>query len=206
MRGGVLHVIVVIHAAATAFGAWDDFKKIVGSWWALGKTGHGRVHNFTVKITDTGHPVTNGMKPFVTGDELWHRIGKYDKLNVLATAFAAKAKGGSGQDEPVVHWRTFGKGRIFHLVLGHATQFALGRIGADLLVTGHTHGGQVCLPLVGPLVTSSKLPKRHSAGLLDLADGTQVYVSRGIGMERGHAPRLRFLCRPELTVLELVPQ
>ena len=94
----------------------------------------------------------------------------------------------------------------FHLVLGHSPDFALGRIGADLLVAGHTHGGQVRLPLLGPPVTFSRLPNRHSAGLLDLPGGARVYVSRGIGMERGNAPRLRFLCRPELTVLELVPQ
>jgi predicted MPP superfamily phosphohydrolase len=35
--------------------------------------------------------------------------------------------------------------------------------------------------------------------------GTWLYVSRGLGMEGGHAPRVRFLARPEVTVLDLVP-
>ncbi len=94
----------------------------------------------------------------------------------------------------------------FHLVLGHAPNFALGRIEADLLLAGHTHGGQVRLPLVGPLITLSAVPRSWAAGLTDLPGGGQLLVSRGVGMERGGAPRLRFLCRPELLVIDLVPE
>ena len=94
----------------------------------------------------------------------------------------------------------------FHLVLGHAPDFALGRIQADLLVAGHTHGGQVRLPLIGPLTTHSRIPRQWAAGLTDLPDGGRLIVSRGIGMERHYAPRLRFLCRPELVVIDLAPQ
>ena len=46
----------------------------------------------------------------------------------------------------------------FHLVLGHSPNFALGQIDADLLVAGHTHGGQVRLPLIGPVITFSWIP------------------------------------------------
>lgn len=93
----------------------------------------------------------------------------------------------------------------FHLVLGHRPDFARGNIGADLLVAGHTHGGQVRLPGIGPLLTLSTVPRRWAAGLTELPGGRKLLVSRGIGMERGNAPRLRFLCRPELVVLDLVP-
>jgi predicted MPP superfamily phosphohydrolase len=41
--------------------------------------------------------------------------------------------------------------------------------------------------------------------MTDLPDGGKLLVSRGIGMERGDAPPLRFLCRPELAVIDLVP-
>jgi uncharacterized protein len=94
----------------------------------------------------------------------------------------------------------------FHLVLGHMPNFALGKIDADLLVTGHTHGGQVRLPLIGPLMTLSRVPRSWGAGLTELPGGGKLLVSRGLGMERGHAPRLRFLCRPELMVIDLVPE
>ena len=92
----------------------------------------------------------------------------------------------------------------FHLVLGHVPNFALGDIPADLLVAGHTHGGQVRLPWVGPIITHSRIPHTWAAGLTELPGGGKLLVSRGIGMERQFAPPMRFLCRPELMVIDLV--
>ncbi len=45
-----------------------------------------------------------------------------------------------------------------------------------------------------------------AAGLTDLPGGGKLLVSRGIGMERGYAPPMRFLCRPELMVIDLTPE
>jgi predicted MPP superfamily phosphohydrolase len=94
----------------------------------------------------------------------------------------------------------------FHIVFGHYPDFALGEIQADLLVAGHTHGGQVRLPVIGPLITLSQVPRAWAAGRTDLDGGRTLVVSRGAGLERGYAPRLRFLCRPELSVIDLVPK
>lgn len=97
----------------------------------------------------------------------------------------------------------------FHVVLGHAPDYALGRLQADLLLAGHTHGGQVRLPGIGPLLTLSRVPRAWASGTtpLDGLDGDRtLIVSRGIGMERSVAPRLRFLCRPELVVIDVVPR
>ena len=76
--------------------------------------------------------------------------------------------------------------------------------GGDLYLAGHTHGGQVALPLYGALITFSRHDKRFEAGLYEV-DGMRAYVNRGIGMEGGIMPRVRFWARPELTVFELVP-
>jgi predicted MPP superfamily phosphohydrolase len=74
--------------------------------------------------------------------------------------------------------------------------------GYELLIAGHTHGGQVRLPLVGALVTNSHLPRRVVSGLFRLGDAL-VHVSPGLGTNK-YAP-YRFLCRPEATMLVLRP-
>ena len=61
------------------------------------------------------------------------------------------------------------------------------------------------LPWFGPLVPLPRVPRSWAAGLTELPGGGKLLVSRGIGVERGYAPPLRFLCRPELVVIELVP-
>jgi predicted MPP superfamily phosphohydrolase len=94
----------------------------------------------------------------------------------------------------------------FHIVLGHAPDFALGNVQGDLFVAGHTHGGQVRLPIIGPIITFSRVPRHMAAGVTELAGGRTLVVSRGTGMERGYAPRMRFLCRPELVVIEIAPR
>ena len=94
----------------------------------------------------------------------------------------------------------------FHVVFGHDPSFALAAPPADLLVAGHTHGGQVQIPFLGPLITLSKVPRDWAAGgLVRLPSGSHLIVSRGVGMERRHAPRLRFNCPPELMLIHLKP-
>ena len=75
---------------------------------------------------------------------------------------------------------------------------------ADLYCAGHTHGGQVALPFYGALVTFSKFGKKYEAGFYRVQE-TWLYVNRGIGMEGGNAPRVRFCARPEVTVIEVIP-
>jgi len=147
IRGG--KGFVVFHAGAATFHAWPEFQQLAGSTWKLGQTGHGSYHEFKVTITDKAHPITKGMKGFTTTDELWHRVGVTDKLNVLCTAFSDKAKGGSGADEPAAHWREFGKGRCFHLILGHDAR-SLKTAGERALMLRGTEWaatGKVTIPL-----------------------------------------------------------
>ena len=76
-------------------------------------------------------------------------------------------------------------------------------LGYDLIVAGHTHGGQVCLPGVGALVTNCSLPARLVSGMIRVGDAA-MSVSPGLGTSK-FAP-FRFFCRPEATLLELHPR
>jgi hypothetical protein len=75
-------------------------------------------------------------------------------------------------------------------------------LGVDLYFCGHTHGGQIRLPLLGALITSSELGKRYEMGRYK-EKGTTLYVSRGLGMEGLGAPRARFLSPPEVILWNL---
>ena len=75
--------------------------------------------------------------------------------------------------------------------------------GIDLYLCGHTHGGQVRLPFYGAIVTFSGYGKKYESGKY-IVGKTVLYVNRGVGMEN-NIPRVRFLCRPEVLVIDVKP-
>jgi predicted MPP superfamily phosphohydrolase len=72
----------------------------------------------------------------------------------------------------------------------------------DLYLAGHTHGGQVRVPIYGALVTFSAFGKQYEMGRYRV-DETTLYVSRGVGLEGLGLPRIRLLCPPEIVLVEL---
>ena len=52
-------------------------------------------------------------------------------------------------------------------------------LGYDLLVAGHTHGGQVCLPVVGALVTNCSMPRRLVDGLIRMGSAIAAHLAEG---------------------------
>ncbi len=81
------------------------------------------------------------------------------------------------------------------------------RAGSDLVLAGHTHGGQICLPFAGALVTNCDLPRRYAKGLhewrVDAGQSSPLHVSAGLGTSP--YARIRLFCRPEATLLTLTP-
>ena len=92
----------------------------------------------------------------------------------------------------------------FRLLLYHSPDLAphAATIGIDLQFSGHTHGGQVRLPVLGAIYTSSLYGKAMEVGRMKVG-GMTLFVTRGLGMEGASAPRVRFLCRPQITLWEL---
>jgi uncharacterized protein len=92
----------------------------------------------------------------------------------------------------------------FGLAIVHSPDPApeLTALGWDLVLAGHTHGGQVRAPW-GPLVNNSSLPLSITDGLFRMGPGW-LHISRGLGTSK-YAP-FRFLCRPQAELLELIPR
>lgn len=79
---------------------------------------------------------------------------------------------------------------------------------SDLVCAGHTHGGQVRIPGVGALITNSDIPRKYASGIhrwpedAPAQDLSWLHVSAGLGTSP-YAP-IRFACRPEVSLIELV--
>ncbi len=138
--------VVVYHAADNAFPGWKEYNQITGLGFGGGRdersgpyvfwdrdrivrdespgTGgyHGNPHAFEVVIRDSSHPVTDGLPErwMHATDELYSLMrGPGENMQVLATAYSDPRMPGSGRHEPVLFTVAYGKGRIFHTVLGH---------------------------------------------------------------------------------------
>jgi predicted MPP superfamily phosphohydrolase len=112
--------------------------------------------------------------------------------------YAGWPRGTRGQDE-TKHLRVAVIHAPYQRVLDHFTQD-----GADLLLAGHTHGGQLCIPGYGALVSNCDLPTWRAKGLNNWesnGQSTPVNVSGGIGTSR-FAP-IRIACKPEAVLLTL---
>jgi len=138
--------VVIYHAADNSFPNWKEYNEMIGlgGWGGRnekdgpyiryrdgsivrddspGRGGsHGSQHEYVVDHIDSEHPITSGLptKWRHASDELYDRLrGPAKNLTVLATAFSDKSTGGTGENEPVLMTIAYGKGRIFHTVMGH---------------------------------------------------------------------------------------
>jgi len=138
--------VVVYHAADNAFPGWKEYNQMIGLgfggnrdeksgpyvFWqrdrvvrdqSAGIGGyHGDPHAFEIITRDTSHPITDGLPErwMHATDELYSLLrGPGENMQVLATAYSDPETLGSGRHEPVLFTVAYGKGRIFHTVLGH---------------------------------------------------------------------------------------
>ena len=138
--------VVVYHAASSAFPDWPEYNEIIGlgGWggrdenaglylyiedgeiirdYSAGRGGsHGRQHEFMVQAFQPSHPILKGLpeKWLHAEDELYAELrGPAKNMEILAYAYADEKFGGTGRNEPILMTLTYGKGRIFHTVLGH---------------------------------------------------------------------------------------
>lgn len=100
----------------------------------------------------------------------------------------------------------------FHIILGHIPDFVMNYPQTDLVLAGHTHGGQIRFPWIGALTSQTlRFPRKWASGhrIVTSPDGKSRFdliVSNGAGLEAGGSPRMRLLCRPDIWVIDLKPK
>lgn len=119
----------IVHYANGAFtptipatnSVWPEYyAKIVRRYWLHGdgKSGHDTFGGFKVSIADEKHPVTAGLAPFTTNDELYFRQEGDQPIQPLVTAHSKV----TGKDEPMAWVYQYEKARVFQTVLGHSDE------------------------------------------------------------------------------------
>ena len=103
------------HLASASFPAWDEFGKLCGRYWVMGKSGHGPRSIVEAKIADKEHPITRGIEDFKTDDELYAKLAGQGPIQVLVQAHSEWSK----KTEPLVFCLAYGKGRVVHNAFGH---------------------------------------------------------------------------------------
>jgi uncharacterized protein len=186
-KGGGL---VVIHAADNSFSEWPAYNQMIGlgGWgdrtekdgpyvyfdekgkevrdMAPGKAGsHGAQAEFVMTIRAAKHPITKGMpaKWLHTRDELYDRLrGPAENMEILATAFSPKSNNGTDRNEPMLMTIRHGKGRVFHMALGHADYSAecVGFITCLLRGGQWAATGKVDIPIPADFPTETRISQR----------------------------------------------
>ena len=182
--------LVIVHAADNSFGDWPEYNEMigVGGWggrneksgpmirWRDGKIvqdmtpgsggTHGAQHEFVVETREPNHPIVAGLplRWKHAKDELYSKMrGPAKNMTVLATAFADPSTRGTGEHEPVLMVINYGKGRVFHTVLGHGPE-AMSGVGFQVTLARGTEWaatGNVTLPAPAEQLSADKAAIRQ---------------------------------------------
>jgi predicted MPP superfamily phosphohydrolase len=154
-----------------------------------GVLGNHDLGNMVAPLTELGVEmlVNRGVRKDIRGDKLW--LAGVDDPQGFRCDSLEWALDGAARDE-------------FTLLVAHGPALArpAADTGVDLYLCGHTHGGQVCLPLWGPLLTNAPgSPRAHVAGRWRVGR-MHGCTTRGLGTT--DLP-VRFLCPPEAGIITL---
>lgn len=117
--------LVLVHFACGAFQGWPEFVKVAGRVWDPKLRAHDPRGPFHVNVTDQKHPITVGMKSFSTEDELYTCLIGNMEIQMLATATSKVDQ----KNYPMAFTLSYGKGRVFHCLLGHDVKALGGEVG-----------------------------------------------------------------------------
>ena len=107
--------LAVSHLSSASFKEWEEFRKMCGRYWVMGKSGHGPRSTFKARITSKDHAITQGLGDFEADDELYAKLLGDAPINILVEADSDWSK----KTEPLAFTIEYGKGRVFHEAFGH---------------------------------------------------------------------------------------
>lgn len=136
--------LFIVHFACGAFQDWPEFQNLAGRVWDPELRGHDPHGEFRVEITATDHPITQGLKPFETVDELYTCLAGDRPVEILATARSKV----DGRDYPMAMAFSYGKGRVFNSPLGHDVKAMKNPAVAELFRRGCAWAGRL-VPVSG---------------------------------------------------------
>lgn len=107
--------LALAHLSSASFKEWDEFHKMCGRYWVMGKSGHGPRGTFKARIVNKEDPITKDMDDFQADDELYAKLQGEGTIHVLVEADSDWSK----KTEPLAFTVEYGKGRVFHEAFGH---------------------------------------------------------------------------------------
>lgn len=180
---GYAEVLRGLSAAAPTFACLGNHD---GGIWAARRRGYATTHRVRELLERAG----------IT---LLHNATQTLKVRERAVTLVGLGDMWAGELQPALAFEGLDDGDAARVVLAHNpdAREALRPYAWDLLLCGHTHGGQVKLPFIGPLLLPVR-DRRFAEGLLRW-EGRWVYVTRGVGNLHG----IRFNCPPEIALLTI---
>lgn len=109
--------LVVLHFAVANCQDWRDSIDIFGAMWVNGKSTHGPYHQFRMDIQDEAHPIVEGVRPFITDDELYFNLLMRPDMHVIMTA--NEERFGHTVAEPLLCTHYVHNARCVYFALGH---------------------------------------------------------------------------------------
>lgn len=180
-----------------------NLHPVIGTYAIMGNHDHGIYRTQGVRPPDHSDVVAERISSFgirvlrntsadiVSGENVFVIAGIEDALS--GDADIVQTFSGIPRDRPTI-------------LLSHNPDVIMdpASLQADLIVSGHTHGGQIRLPWIGPLATlPTHIGQTFDQGLFQIGSNTTLAITRGVG-ESG--PRARLFCPPEILLLETVAQ
>jgi len=169
---------------------------------------------------------------FVRNTTVFNNLGK-DKgwdppIDLILLSVAHSRRGFIGYTSRTFDERSLMEGNNFIVMAGHFPNYAVygytdpetgnswdgyknAERAPDLMLAGHTHGGQIVLPFYGPISWMRdryilQVPRTMWSGFFPYPNGGHLLVTRGTGLERGRSPRIRLFCPAEISVIDIEPK